>query len=194
MSETHWHTQTTEAVLAALGSRQDQGLDPAEAARRLAEHGPNELADRSQRGPGRILWEQVTAVMVLILLAAAGLSAALAKWTEAVSILAIVVLFVGLGFIQEFRAERAMAALKKLTVPVARVRRGGALHELSARELVPGDVLLLEAGSLVPADVRLVEAANLRVQEAALTGESEPVEKETAPLAAVTCRLATAAT
>jgi Ca2+-transporting ATPase len=177
-----WYRQSSDEALAALGSSVSEGLSPAEAAQRLAEHGPNELAERGQRGPARILWEQVTSIMVLILLAAAALSAVLAKWTEAASILAIIVLFAGLGFAQEYRAERAMAALKQLAVPRARVRRGGTLLEVSARELVPGDVLLLEAGNLVPADVRLLEAASLRIQEAALTGESEPVEKNAAPL------------
>jgi Ca2+-transporting ATPase len=115
--------------------------------------------------------------MVLILIAAAVLSAFLGKPLETAAISAIIVLFALLGFVQEYRAEQAMAALKQLAVPVVRVRRGGALVELSARELVPGDIVQLEAGSSIPADLRLIESANLRVQEAALTGESEPVEK-----------------
>ncbi|MBN1487652.1 MAG: cation-translocating P-type ATPase, partial [Anaerolineae bacterium] len=107
----------------------------------------------------------------------------LGKTTETIAILAIVLMFAILGFVQEYRAERAMAALKKLAVPNVRVRRTGQVQEIPARTLVPGDVLLLEAGNLVPADVRFVEAVNLRVQEAALTGESEPVEKHTDRLA-----------
>jgi P-type Ca2+ transporter type 2C len=87
-----------------------------------------------------------------------------------------------LGFFQEYRAEQAMAALKRLAVPLVRVRRDGNLYELSAKELVPGDVILLEAGNAVPADLRLIESINLRIQEAALTGESEPVEKHAEPL------------
>ena len=167
-----WHAQTIPAVLAALGSSAEAGLPEAEAARRLAQHGPNALVERGGRSPWRILWEQFTATMVLILLAAAVLSAVLLKWTEAVSILAIVVLFGGLGFLQEYRAERAIAALKQLAVPSVRVRRGGALREISARELVPGDVVVLEAGNVIPADLRVLEAANLR-QPAQPTGLDE---------------------
>jgi Ca2+-transporting ATPase len=122
--------------------------------------------------------------MVLILLAAAGLSLFLGKFLEAGSILVIVILFVFLGFLQEYRAEKAIAALKKLAVPRVRVYREGILTEISARELVPGDQIALEAGNIVPADVRLLESVNLRIEEAALTGESEPVEKTANALAA----------
>jgi len=111
-------------------------------------------------------------------------SLVLGKFLEAGAILAIVVLFGLLGFYQEYRAERAIAALKKLAVPVVRVRRDGQLSDTSARELVPGDLVALEAGNVVPADVRLVTAVNLRIQESALTGESEPVEKAASPLPA----------
>ena len=177
-----WHAQSIPEVLAALHTSVAGGLAETEAARRLAQSGPNVLVERGTRSPWRILWEQFTATMVLILLAAAALSLVLQKWTEATSILAIVVLFGGLGFLQEYRAERAMAALKQMTVPRVRVRRGGAPCDISARELVPGDVVLLEAGNVLPADLRLLEAANLRVQEAMLTGESEAVEKDTRAL------------
>ncbi|MBP7690836.1 MAG: cation-translocating P-type ATPase [Anaerolineales bacterium] len=177
-----WHTLAVDAALAEQ-TGDAAGLTAEAAARRLAAHGPNELSERGAKQPWRILWEQLTAVMVLILIAAAGLSAGLGKWTEAGSILAIVSLFTLLGFFQEYRAERAIAALKKLAVPSVRVRRAGAVRDLPARELVPGDIVLLEAGNRVPADLRLIESVNLRIQEAALTGESEPVEKMTAPLA-----------
>ncbi|WP_104992345.1 cation-translocating P-type ATPase [Deinococcus sp. NW-56] len=177
-----WHLLEASAALAALGTPPERGLDDEEAGNRLARLGPNELIDRGAKSPWKILLEQLTAVMVLILIAAAGLSALLGKWLEAGAILAIVVLFAGLGFVQEYRAERAIAALKKLAVPGVRVRRGGEWRELGARDLVPGDVIALEAGNVVPADVRLIECANLRVQEAALTGESEPVDKDVAPL------------
>lgn len=179
---TDWHKQSGPEVLAALNTTLEHGLTDADAARRLAESGPNTLQDNGAKSPWRILWEQFTATMVLILLAAAGLSLILQKWTEAISILAIVVLFALLGFVQEYRAERAMAALKKLTVPTVRVRRAGRARDLSARDLVPGDIIMLEAGNVIPADVRLLESVNLRVQESALTGESEAVEKEVTPL------------
>ncbi|MFN0096528.1 MAG: cation-translocating P-type ATPase [Dehalococcoidia bacterium] len=173
-----WHQLPVSEALTRLGSR-DGGLTAAEAERRLREHGPNELVDRGGKSPFAILWEQLTAVMVLILVGAAGLSLALGKVLEAGAILAIVVLFALLGFFQEYRAEKAIAALRRLAVPVVRVRRDGAVKEVSAPELVTGDVVLLEAGTIVPADLRLIEQANLRIEEAALTGESEPVEKRT---------------
>ena len=178
----NWHTQSVADVLAALNTNLENGLTEAEAGERLQKHGPNALLERGARSPWRILWEQVTATMVLILLAAAVFSGVLQKWTETISILAIVLLFALLGFLQEYRAERAMAALKKLALPVVRVRRAGTLRELPARELTLGDVVVLEAGNILPADVRLVEAVNLRVQESMLTGESEAVEKNTAAL------------
>ncbi|QDG54089.1 cation-translocating P-type ATPase [Persicimonas caeni] len=174
-----WSISPTD-VLAALETDAEHGLEASEASQRLAECGPNELEERAGTHPLTILWEQFTSVMVLILIAAAVLSAFLGKPLETIAISAIVVLFGILGFFQEYRAERAMAALKQLAMPVVRVRRGGSTVEISARDLVPGDIVMLEAGSSVPADLRLIEAANLRIQEAALTGESEPVEKDPA--------------
>ncbi len=181
---TIWHTQTVEAVLRELNVEPGRGLTDDEAARRREQVGPNELIERGGKHPLRILWQQFTSTMVLILIVAAVVSGLLGKTTETIAIAAIVVLFGLLGFVQEYRAEQAMAALKKLAVPIVRVVRGGERRELSARELVPGDVVLLEAGSAVPADVRLIESANLRIQEAVLTGESEAVEKQTDALAA----------
>ncbi len=177
-----WHTYSIAESTQRLDVAENVGLSDAEAQQRLKQDGANELAEQGGRTPLRLLWEQFTATMVLILIAAAGVSAFLQKWQEAGAILAIVVLFALLGFFQEYRAEQAMAALKKLAVPTVRVRRNGRVLEISARELVAGDVVLLEAGNIVPADGRLFESANLRVQEAALTGESEAVEKHIAPL------------
>ncbi|HPJ07868.1 MAG TPA: HAD-IC family P-type ATPase, partial [Deltaproteobacteria bacterium] len=174
-----WHALSVEASLRRLGADPADGLSDAEASGRLSEHGPNELKETGIKSPVLILWEQFTAVMVLILIAAAVVSGFIGKTVEMVAILAIVVMFAMLGFVQEYRAERAIASLKKLAVPLVRVRRNGVLREMSARELVPGDVLSLEAGNTVPADIRLVDAVNLRIQESALTGESEPVEKIT---------------
>ncbi len=182
MSDIQWHRLTIEAITAELGVDVRNGLDSAEAENRLAEYGPNELEDRGGKHPLKILLEQVTSTMVLILIVAAVISGFLGKPTETIAIAAIVVLFALLGFIQEYRAEKAMAALKKMTVPTVRVRRNGEALEISARDLVPGDVVELEAGDLLPADLRLVESANLRIQEAALTGESEPVDKHADPL------------
>jgi Ca2+-transporting ATPase len=177
-----WHLQSIEASLEELKSRQDSGLSQSEARARLETYGPNELVEKGGRTPLKIFWEQITATMVLILIAAAVIAGLLGDWKNTIAITAIVLLYALLGFIQEYRAEQAIAALKKLSVPNVRVLRDGKLQEISARDLVPGDILQLEAGNVIPADVRLLEAVNLRIQEAALTGESEPVEKQTAAL------------
>ncbi|MCX6078339.1 MAG: cation-translocating P-type ATPase [Chloroflexi bacterium] len=175
----NWHTLKTESALENLQADPIRGLSTAQAVERLAENGPNELVEKGGRTPWQILWEQVTATMVLILIAAAVIAGFLGDTKNLVAILSIVVLYALLGFVQEYRAEKAIAALKKLSVPNVRVLRNGQFAELSGRELVPGDILQLEAGNVIPADVRLLEAVNLRVQEAALTGESEAVEKQT---------------
>ncbi len=181
-TEKIWHTLTTTDVTDALNVNLTQGLNEGEISKRQQQHGPNELEERGGVSPLRLLWLQLTNTMVLILIAAAVVSGFLGKVTETAAIAAIVILFALLGFFQEYRAEQAMAALKRLAVPAVRVRRKGQVAELSAKELVPGDVILLEAGNAIPADLRLVEAVNLRIQEAALTGESEPVEKQSEAL------------
>jgi Ca2+-transporting ATPase len=172
---------TADAALGRVESRPD-GLGASEVAARLGRFGRNELVERSVRTVWHILWEQLKSVMVVVLVIAGVISLLLGEFTDAIAIIAIVVLNAILGVMQEYRAEKAMQALKSLAVPVVRVRRDGHVLEVSAREIVPGDVVLLEAGSHVPADGRLLEAVNLRVQEATLTGESEPVEKHTAPV------------
>ena len=177
-----WHRLSIEQTLETLGTDAERGLDDERARSLLREHGPNELVERAARSPWRMLAAQFTETMVVILIVAAVVSGLLGKFTEMVAILAIVLMFAILGFVQEYRAERAMAALKKLAVPTVRVRRAGQVREIPARELVPGDILLLEAGNVVPADVRFLQAVNLRVQEAALTGESEPVDKRAGPI------------
>ena len=179
-----WYQLNIDDAAKELGTSAAGGLSAAEADLRQKRYGPNELVDRGQKSPWAILWEQMTALMVVILIVAAVASALLGDWKDAIAILTIVVLNAILGFSQEYRAEKAMAALKRMSTPVVRVRRDGQIREISSRDLVPGDVVLLEAGNVVPADLRLVESANLRVQEAALTGESEPVEKVTEALEA----------
>ncbi|MBI5298347.1 MAG: cation-translocating P-type ATPase [Chloroflexi bacterium] len=178
----NWHTKTIATSLDELGSDQARGLTQAEVEARLAKYGRNELVEKGGRTPLKIFWEQITATMVLILIAAAVVAGLLGDTKNTIAIAAIVLLYALLGFFQEYRAEQAIAALKKLSVPEVRVIRDGKLIPLSARDLVPGDILQLEAGNVLPADVRLLEAVNLRVQEAALTGESEPVEKQSAAL------------
>ena len=175
MSE--WYQISKEDTLLSLQANADQGLPQAEAQRRLTEYGPNELIDHGVKSPWLIIWEQMTAIMVVILIIAAVISALLGDYKDAIAIMAIVIINAILGFTQEYRAEKAMAALKKMSVPTVRVRHDGQVQEISARDLVPGDIIFFEAGNAVPADARLLKSVNLRVQEAALTGESEPVDK-----------------
>ena len=173
-----WHTLHVGDSLARLEVRPEKGLTGAGAKERLERYGPNELPS----GVETPLWKKVLAqfrdVVVLVLLGATAVSAALGEWTDAAVILAIVLLNTILSFFQERRAERALDALKKLAAPMAHVLRDGRPEEIPSREIVPGDLLLLEAGQFVPADARIVESMNFAVEEAALTGESVPVEKD----------------
>jgi Ca2+-transporting ATPase len=176
-----WHLLPVDQVLASLKSS-PTGLSSAEAAKRLAEFGPNELRAARRISPWQILLEQFKNVLVLILLVATGISLFLGHGIESVVIAVIVLFAVLLGFVQEYRAERAIEALRQMAAPAARVLRDGETRQIAARQLVPGDVIFLRAGDRVPADARLLEAVNLQIEEAALTGESVPVEKHTAPL------------
>ncbi len=173
-----WHTRQVDEVLNELNTDAINGLRDEQARQRLETYGQNELIERTGKKPIMLLLEQFTSTLVIILIIAAVISGFLGKPIETITILAIVILFAFLSFVQEYRAERAMAALKKLTVPLVKVQRNGLLIEISARELVPGDLIFLESGNVVPADVRLIESVNLRIQESTLTGESEPVDKE----------------
>jgi P-type Ca2+ transporter type 2C len=179
-----WYRIELSEVVNQLKVDPEQGLSEAEVERRRGEYGLNELVERGTKSPWKILWEQLTGIMIIILFVAAIISVVIGDVRDAVAILAIVILNAILGFTQEYRAEKAMAALKQLAVPVVKVRRDGHIREISARKLVPGDIILMEAGSSVPADGRVLESINLRIQEAVLTGESEPVEKSTDPIAA----------
>jgi Ca2+-transporting ATPase len=187
-----WHALTVSEVLEHLKVR-ESGLSSAEAAERLAQYGPNQLTEKPRPGFFIMLWDQINSFVVWLLIAAAVISALIgwneyshsgetAEFIEAGAILAIVVLNATLGIIQERRAEEALAALKKLAAPDAHVTRDGHRLTVPARELVPGDIVFLEAGNFVPADVRLLEAVNLRVEEASLTGESLPVQKNAASI------------
>ncbi len=174
----NWYQYTLADTLQRLGVDAHAGLSDAEAARRLAEYGPNELVERGGRTRWEILVEQFTNILTVLLIAAAAVSAFLGDWIEAVVILIIVVLNGVLGYVQEYRAEQSMAALKKMSVPTVRVRRSGKVQEVSAVTLVPGDLVLLETGNVVPADGRMLQSINLKAMEAALTGESEAIEKD----------------
>jgi len=171
-----WHTLGVPEALAALETRPG-GLSTAEVGARLAAHGPNELVVKRRRTVFAMFLDQFKDFMIVVLIAAAVLAGALGEVADTIAIVVIVVLNAALGFIQEYRAEKAMAALKKLAASLATVIRDGGHASIPAAQLVPGDIVLLEAGNVVPADLRLTEVAKLKVEEAALTGESVPSEK-----------------
>src|SRR5574341_74227 len=177
----NWHLMSVEAVVEALNTSR-QGINAEEARRRLATHGPNMLTEGRRRSPLRMFLDQFTDFMILVLLAAAVVSGLIGEAKDTIAIMAIVVLNAVIGFVQEYRAERALEALKAMAAPTATVFRDGACVLVPVAEVVPGDIALLEAGAMVPADLRLLEAVQLRADEAALTGESAPVEKVTGPL------------
>lgn len=175
------YTQTSTGVLAALGTK-TAGLDPSEATTRLALHGKNALPEGRGRSKWRMLLEQFTDFMILVLVAAGVVSAIVGEPIDSIAIVVIVLLNGAIGFAQELRAQNAMAALRKMAAHKSRVRRNGEVLLIDAHDLVPGDIVLLEAGDVVPADLRLIEVRNLACAEAALTGESVPVTKTDAPL------------
>ncbi len=177
----HWHTERVDAVFARFASDRS-GLTSAEAGRRLDRYGANVLQAAPPVSPWAIFAEQFKNALIIILLVATGLSAVSGSTLEAVAIAVIVLLAVGLGFLQEYRAERAIDALRRMAAPTSNVLRDGEAVVVPARELVPGDLIRLAAGDRVPADIRLVDAVNLQVDESALTGESVPVGKQTAAL------------
>lgn len=173
-----WYKKTTLEVIREFETDPSQGLDESEAKRRLEKFGANELTEQEGRSLWQILLDQLKGVMVLILFAAVVISIFLGDYADAIAILAIIILNAALGFQQEYKAERSMAALKKLAVPMVKVKRGGFVQELPSRLLAPGDIVLLETGNLVPADGRVLESINLRIEEAALTGESVAIDKD----------------
>jgi P-type Ca2+ transporter type 2C len=153
-------------------------VSPSEVTHRLKQYGLNKLTEQPGESLWQILWKQLTATMVVVLIIAALISIALRDYTNAIAIFAIVAFNAILGVRQEYQARQAIAALKKLAVSTVKVRRDQRVQEISARQLVPGDIVLLETGNLVAADYRLLESSNLRIQEASLTGESEPADKD----------------
>ena len=172
-----WHSLSSEEALERLNSAFNQGLSSQEAQRRLAQHGPNELTEAPRPGFWSRLLDQFKNFLVMILIVASVISLLLGDYVEALAIIAIVALNAILGVVQESKAEESLAALKKMAAPEARVIRDGRQVSVPARELVQGDIVVLETGNYVPADVRLLEAVNLKIEEASLTGESEPVQK-----------------
>lgn len=172
------HSESADFVLRTLGVDGDSGLSIPQVIERRERNGPNELAAAPEEPLWRRFFGQFNDLVIWILIVAAVISGVLGEWTDATAIVTIVLLNAVLGFIQEEKAEKALAALQKMAAPLARVFRNGSLHEIPSRELVPGDILDLAAGDNVPADARLVTAFGLSVKESALTGESVAVDKE----------------
>ena len=176
-----WHTLPVDAVMSHLHSA-PEGLAEVEVERRFARYGPNELEAADRVSPWAVLLGQFKNVLIIILLIATAISAFVGHGVEAIAIAVIVLFAVVLGFVQEYRAERAIEALRRMAAPTVTVIRDGQEIRMPARELVPGDLILLHAGDKVAADARLIESVNLQVEEAALTGESVAVAKNTEPL------------
>ncbi len=176
-----WHSRPAEQVLAELGST-SFGLSTAEAARRLAANGPNEIKESKPIHPLQIFLAQFKSLIICILIVASVVSGLLGERVDSIAILAIVILNAIIGFYQELNAERSIAALKKMTAPQAKVRRDRRVISTPASAIVQGDIVVVEAGDMIAAEPRLLEAASLRCVESALTGESDAVEKETAIL------------
>jgi len=177
-----WHTLNSEDVLEKLHSLRDTGLTSEEAKLRLERYGHNQLKEGKHTSFLRMVFDQLNNFVVILLIVAAIISAFLGEGIDAAAIITIVVLNTIMGVVQENRAENALAALKKMAAPEAQVLRDGHRVSIPGRELVLGDIVFLETGNFIPADVRLLEAVNLRIEEAALTGESVPVSKNAAPV------------
>jgi Ca2+-transporting ATPase len=173
-----WYNLTPEETITNIGTKVS-GLDTDEASKRLIEYGPNEIARAKKISPWLLFLEQFKDLLIIILLIAVVLSAILGETVDAIVIFVIILFAAGLGFVQEYRAEKSIEALKKMAAPVAHVIRDGKQREIPSSEIVPGDVVLIKTGDRIPADGRLIESINLRTDEASLTGESTPVAKNT---------------
>jgi Ca2+-transporting ATPase len=179
--ENTWHTLSAERTAEALNSDRNSGLNLVQVKQLQKQYGPNELEEKKGITLWGLLLTQFKEFLIVLLIAAAAVSLAIGETTDAVVILAVVLLNAILGVVQEYKAEKSLLALKSLSAPTAKVIREGAFFEMPARELVPGDLILLEPGDFSPADARLIEAACLTVDQSALTGESVPVEKNPDP-------------
>ena len=177
----NWHRLDSKEVLEKLQSF-EKGLSSEDAHKRLERYGPNELIEKKHKSLWMMFLDQFKDFMILVLIAAALVAGVIGEPADTIAIAVIVLLNAVLGFVQEYRAEKAIAALKKLSAPSANVIRNGRVESIPAERLVPGDMVLMEAGNVVPADIRLMKAVRLQIDEAALTGESVPVEKDTAAL------------
>ncbi|MEW6584458.1 MAG: cation-translocating P-type ATPase [Nitrospirota bacterium] len=177
----HWHQKDIETVMQEMRSSL-QGISSDDAAKRLEAYGPNSLKEKRPRSRLAMFVDQFGDFMILVLIAAAVVSGIIGELSDTIAIVVIVVLNAIIGFIQEYRAEKAMAALRKMAAPTSKIIRNGKPETIRSAEIVPGDMVVLDAGAVVPADIRLVETARLKIEEAALTGESVGVEKNTRAL------------
>ncbi|WP_018756551.1 calcium-translocating P-type ATPase, SERCA-type [Paenibacillus terrigena] len=182
MEQKMWHQMNTEELQQALSVDGSSGLSSVEANKRLEIHGPNELSEGEKVSPIALFLNQFKDFMVLVLMGATLISGLLGEYLDAITIVAIIVINGILGFVQEFRAERSLRALKKLSAPAAHVLRDNEVIQIPADQLVPGDVVLLESGDRIPADIRWTETNSCDVEESALTGESVPVNKHASPI------------
>ncbi len=181
-SSPDWHTLSAEQVLTHWHADADRGLSGEETDNRISQYGQNTIPEKARRGLGKIIFSQFSDLMILILLGAAIISGVVGDLEDTIAILVIVVLNAVIGAVQEYRAQRALAALRMMAAPEAKVVRNGRVQVIEALQLVPGDIVLLETGMVVPADLRLLEASELQADEAVLTGESVTVEKQLAPV------------
>ena len=172
-----WFTQSKEEALQAQVVNPATGLSKEEALIRLERHGRNELKGKPKKSLLALFLAQLQDLLIYVLLGAAAITTFIGHYVDAIIILSVVILNAVIGVAQEYKAEKAMEALQKMTTPQALLHRGGEVYEVNSAEIVPGDIVLLEAGRSVPADLRLIESANLQVEESALTGESVPVDK-----------------
>jgi len=179
-----WHAMAVDEVVRRLTTDIEKGLDAGEASRRLQKYGPNRLPEGKKRGPLMRFLSQFNNILVYVLLGAGFIKLMLNLWVDASIIFGVVILNALLGFIQEGKAEKALESIRNMLSAEARTLRGGETRMIPAEELVPGDIVLLESGDKIPADLRLVDAKNLRTEEAALTGESVPADKNTEAVSA----------
>jgi len=176
-----WYQLDEEEVLKKLGTS-EEGLSGSEAEKRVEKYGPNRLPEEERISRLKILLHQFTSPLIYILLVAAVVTAILGEYIDTGVIVAVLILNAVIGYFQEYKAETSVRALKSMVVPRARVVREGKEKEISSEGLVPGDIVLLASGGKVPADLRLFKATELKIEEAALTGESVPVEKRPRPI------------
>lgn len=178
----HWWLQSNQEIHRNLNTDLDRGLNPNEAQKRLEKFGPNQLTDTKKTSSLHLLLDQFSNFIVWILIAAAIIAGILGEWVDSIAIIAIIILNALLGFFHEYRAEKSLAALRKLVNPTSKIMREGKLQTLPSKDIVPGDLVFIEAGDRIPADGRFIQSFGLSTQESALTGESIPIHKTATPL------------